>query len=371
MKYLQPFSLYEAAQPAGTSPIMDAMTNTPEGRDLAALCSSYRVDRTGKLVMMGMRGRTYIQEYPDDTWKHWVLATGRTYGEGFYPTLIECIRGCWTEYVMNSTSIRPPGMQIKEYKDLVTANLNLLEGQALSTEGLKEAFFRILCLRDGIKNPIRQPREIVDAPKWSRLMELFDVHESSGGGDFYDNQSAFRILTRDSQLVKLFLGANSDNNFPYQYCESHFTIRIKPGSKFKRDAHEYDNNNYYNNDYYIAGEVSQIPEYADLVFKGVAEILLKEAGIRIPAEFKDAIVSIKTAAANLILSHLDHASGSVHDLETDLLRIIQKMYPEYVPHEQASVMRKNFPNIWQRYVDEHPDPDSVRQNATLGDFGFF
>lgn len=181
MKHVKTFKLFEAAnRQSVTDEIVNALENTVEGKDLLALASSkgedgpYKPIKTGKVEINNLRGKTYITQLEDGKWYHAVYATGRTYGEGIYNSLNDCIRGVWIDFITSSNYIRPQGMNIKEYKKFVDQEINNLIGKNLSTveirKHLSKAYF-------GGKEPMTERAPIFSSPRWKQIFDFIGLEK--------------------------------------------------------------------------------------------------------------------------------------------------------------------------------------------------
>lgn len=202
---------------------MDAMVNTPAGKDLAAMATSYKVDRTGKLVITGLRGRTYVKSDPAGSrWIHWVEATGRSYAHGAAPTLEACLRDCWREFVLNSTTFRPQNfikggetskISLKDYVKIIDPVLSSLEGKALNQNDLRFEILKVV-KDDPSWNPIIDLKFIWD---WPQLKEVFDFIglEIENTGNMVGGWQHVRstIAANDDCLLNRILPSKENNRF--------------------------------------------------------------------------------------------------------------------------------------------------------------
>ncbi len=307
MRYLQSYILFENNNQ--DHPLMDAMKNTPAGRDLAAISSQYRVDRTGKLVISGLRGKTFIQELPGGVWKHWVVATGRTYGEGVYSTLEDCLRGCWRDYILYSTSIRPQGMNMKLYQDEISKNLHKFEGRELNHQEITKEALEILVSR--FKNPIRDASFIFNDPKWRQILALTgfeEVEPETGDWDFGTTRR-FRMFGESSLFVKVLIPDDligpvepnavlSRRNHILSNIGVSFAITVEPWEVFKISFD-------YRVNITIGGDSSMIPEYLESIWTN--KKLIKNIGTYEPhrddtPELVSAVSGMRKIAADMIVS---------------------------------------------------------------------
>ena len=196
MRYLETFQLFEAAtRQSVTDEIVNALENTIEGKDLLGLAAKpyrpgadeilYKARKTGRVEINNLRGKTYIEQLENGKWYHAVEATGRTYGEGIYDSLTDCIRGVWVEFITNSTSIRPQGMPIKEYKKFVDQEINNLIGKNLNIPETKKHFSKAYF---GGKEPMDEHSPIFSSPRWKQIFDFIGLAKRDGSISFRDSR---------------------------------------------------------------------------------------------------------------------------------------------------------------------------------------
>ena len=357
MRYLKSFGLYEAKKHPLEDILMDAMQNTVEGQDLSAVCNNrYRVDSKGKLVIEGLRGRTYIQQRADGSWEHWVLATGRVYGQGAYPTLGECLRGCWMDFILDSTSIRPKGMNMESFRTLVKNNLSEFEGQALGIADLRDKSVEIMH-RD-FQTPITSPRQLIDLPKWSAVLQLLGLEE-------IQNNGAYRLFPEDSVLVQIFFSPEElkDNYRLHNAIAYNIRINVHPWTVLK--ASEISP---YRLDLDIGGDEQDLPAFADKIWanKKFHKALLNFEGTYHANQDQVVMERIKLIRQIAVDVFNNVAAGRPPgDLQKMILSYMQGREFTFA---QAKMLRDAIPEIWQAYVDTHPDAEGVKYAPILGEF---
>jgi hypothetical protein len=356
MRYLQTYHLYEAKKHPLEDILMDAMQNTAEGQDLAAACNNrYRVDSKGKLVIEGLRGRTYIQQRADGSWEHWVLATGRVYGQGAYPTLGECLRGCWLDFLLDSTSIRPKGMNMESFRTLVKNNLGEFEGQALSVSGLRDKSVEIMH-RD-FQTPITNPKQLMDLPKWSTALQLLGLKEM--------NQAEYQLFSPDSGLVQIFFSPEELIKENYRLIRGisyHIQIQVHPWTILKAEVLPY------RLDLDIGGEGEDLPAFADTIWTGKKfhKALLDFDGVTYAGMDQEVLERIKLIRQIAVNVFNDVAAG--RPLGSFQEMILTFMQGRDFTFAQAKRIRDVMPEIWQAYVDTHPEAEDVKYAPILGEF---
>lgn len=360
MRYLQPYRLYEAA--ITEHPLLDGMRDTVGGRDLAALCGNdYRVDRAGKLVIEGLRGKTFVQQQYNGTWRHWVLATGRVYGEGVYATLEECLTGCWTDFVLNSTSIRPQEMNMKAYRDLIAANLSELQGKALNKEGLRVQV--VALIQRDFKHPIKDHSDFFNLPKWRPALDALGF-TSDPFGSFY-------LFHSTSAIANIFFTPEElESASPHQYTPlghrltMRFYVNVEYWEVLKMEIDPYSVT------LSVGGDLSTLPAFADEVWGGkrlhramTTTFMKAISGEDFPDEVKQRMLALREFGVQLLQKVA--AGGKVADMVSTLLPVMQG---KDFTFSQAKKISEVMPELWVEYIKTHPDPDSVKHSALLADF---
>ena len=357
MRYLKAFGLYEAKKHPLEDILMDAMQNTVEGQDLAAVCNNrYRVDSKGKLVIEGLRGRTYIQQKADGSWEHWVLATGRVYGQGVHPTLEECLRGCWMDFLLNSTSIRPKGMNMEAFRDLVNANLSEFAGQALGISDLRDKSVEIM--HRGMKTPIVSVDQFIKLPKWYPALQLLGLKMLQ-----YKTQQYYQLFSDDSALVQIFFSPEEleGNNYLKNALTYGVAIKLHPYPILKSSI------DYTGITIDIGGEDGGLSAFADSVWssKKLHKALVdKENSFwKNDQGVLDRWYLIRQIGAEVLKNVASGQSlGDFNDV------ILKAMQGREFTFAQAKTIRDTIPEIWQAYVDTHTDGDNVKYAPILGEF---
>lgn len=144
--------------------IMDAIRNSPEGRDLCAvmgiepgavnLANTFLLKRTGRVHVLSAGSKTYLEkdERSGTYYFESVSSFSGKFGREDYPTIPELLRGLWTNIVgKRSTSLGIKKDEIRKWMDS-----NITPGQGLEIRKLQERFI------------ISQGKELPD------LSEIFD-----------------------------------------------------------------------------------------------------------------------------------------------------------------------------------------------------
>jgi hypothetical protein len=324
MKYLKNFSLYEAkSKPVdpNVNLIKDAMANTSAGKDLAAVAKSYTVSSNARLVLNGLRGKTYVKEDPTGArWVHWVEATGRSYAHGAAPTLEACLRDCWKEFVLNSTTFRPNGMKVREYLGKIEPVLSSFEGKALNVADLQ--FEMIKILKDKTNwNPIRDPDFIFDRPD---LQDVFDFIGFKKKSEYFQyggfKTVVLELLGNESPLAQILPWDND-------YTRNEIEIRV--------DATPEDEYHYW--DWFsVGGDLSKRQEYKDRFIPDLIALL------NLP-EFRTGKPAIqKILAGKMLGAALNGDSTDVVDLLDDYMNDASKLAELPEPLRSQVMQKKGY-----------------------------
>ena len=324
MKYLKSFSLYEAkSKPVDprVDLIRDAMSNTSAGKDLAAVAKSYTVSSNARLVLNGLRGKTYVKEDPPGArWVHWVESTGRSYAHGSAPTLEACLRDCWKEFVLNSTTFRPQGMKINEYLGKIEPVLSSFEGKALNVADLQFKIMKILYVKTNW-NPIRDPSFVLDRPELQDVFDFVGLKKETE----YIQYGGFKtviydLLGNESPLAQILPWDND-------YTRNGVTIRIDATPE---DGYDY-------RDYFsIGGDLSKQQEYKDLFMPDLIALL------DLP-EFRTGKPAIqKILAARMLQAALNGDSTDVKDVLADYIDDASKMAELPEPLRSQVMQKKGY-----------------------------
>lgn len=364
MRYLQTYALFESIPPE--HPLLQAMQTAPGGLDLGALSTSFRVDRTGKLVIKGLRGRTYVQQQPDGTWKHWTLATGQVYGTGVYATLDECLAGCWMELVLNSQSFRPKGMRIETYQNLISSNLSALQGKGFKKDELRQQILDLI--GQDFNHQIQNAKDFYDLPKWRPTLEILGFSPKNDSNEiilFGSDSVIINLFLSSKELSKDFSLFPGDFNSYSNLVETCIRIDVKPWEVLKIQDYTFNTTALT-----IGGDISTLPAFADKVWGSkkfhtkLTDSFRKEiSGRGLSQDLKQRLFTMRQVGVQLLQKVA--GGGTRGDLISILLPIMQDR--NFSPSE-AGRINELMPELWQAYVAAHPDPDSVRLSPLLGNF---
>lgn len=348
MNHLKPYYIFESDN--SKLDLMDAMRNSSAGKDLVALGISYRVDRTGKLVIEGIRGKTYIQQQSDGSFKHWVYATGREYGVGIFSTLDECIRNCWREVLTDSgnfTDLRPKGMKIKEYKEKVLSDIHKLEGRSLEKSDLQFEILKIL-KNDPNWDPILTLKGILDRPDLKETFEFLGLRKITTGYDKIFEWTSYLILGKNSPIAKAF-GSDSEDA-----VEIH--IKTFPEEKFEIEPTHIANYMIFN----IGGDVSEIKNYSDKIIRSIASQLPDE---RHSKNFTDpingTIWNVASEIIKLSIQNVDMKEDKISEIIADHINDISLALKLNSPFKERVLKIKGF------------NDEDIKNLEISNDFGLF
>ena len=293
---------------------MDAMINTPAGKDLAAMARSYSVNSTGTLILEGLRGKTYVAQDPNrGGWNHWVVANSRTYGEGESPTLEECLRDCWREFVLNSVSFRPKGMKIKEYLDQITPHLHTFEGKGLDTYDLQWEIKKIL---DGTPNlnPIKDPRFVWDHPElqWTFDFIGLDKNPYYRRLDLGFSFASYGMLGDESPLAQIlpYEQKSRDNGF-------RVVIEAGPEDGYRK---------FDNGKFVFGGDVSKKQEYKERFIRDLIPLLRSQTTGQEEEQSPQAMLAA-TAIESALNGDVVNLATTVADLVHDVSKLVELPEP--------------------------------------------
>jgi hypothetical protein len=146
MKYIKTFIALNESHQDGLD-IIDALKNSPEGKDLVKIASSgdpnfnfdtaFEFKKTGRIWCIGMGAKTFIErrgnEYGFES-----ISQGKYYGAEFYPTIKECLRALWTN-LLGKKSI---GLGIKKDEFRKWIDANITPGQELSMNDISAEYLK-------------------------------------------------------------------------------------------------------------------------------------------------------------------------------------------------------------------------------------
>jgi len=382
MKYIKTYQLFEAAtRQSVTDEIVKALENTVEGKDLLALANRlttsgdlYKPRRTGRVEINNLRGKTYITQLPNGEWYHAVEATGRTYGEGVYNSLTDCIRGAWVDFITNSSSIRPKGMPLKMYKKFVDQEINNMMGKNLSIleirDHLSKSYF------DG-KTPMDWKSPIFSSPRWSQIFNLIGLEKTTRPPQ-WDSGSIISIAyipdhrdPPDSILRKLaeimIPGKGTVHKSLYS---NHFT-----GSHIEIVLYEYPKKielGYYH--IKIGDTIEKCKEIETIAAKKFIDNYseISEYMIRDNSDADNFVLRMLVDFVMNLVSIGMEGEDEIEINDTEFFQsIAQRMKDFNISAGVLANIRKKFPELWSIYKDlGGKDSGGLETAADLGELGF-
>jgi hypothetical protein len=384
MKHVKTFQLFEAAtRQSVTDEIVNALENTVEGKDLLALATRppekllsgspdpYKARKTGRVEINNLRGRTYITQLDDGKWYHAVEATGRKYGEGIYDSLTDCIRGMWTDFIVNSTSIRPKGMPLKMYAGFVNKEINNLIGKNLNTletrRFLSKAYF-------GGKEPMTEKSPIFSSPRWKQIFNFLGFGKKTnppawdGGGRmsiFYidDDKKSFKSsLNLAAEMI-----LPNDNSFHRSLYSSHFSSAL-----IEIIFNEYPEKMIFGHSHISIGDtIEKCKEVETIAAKRFIK-MYSEVDDSYLSRLNDPILKMFVDFAIGIFAKGMEGEDEIEMDDTIFFQSIAHRMKD-LPAEGLSRIRRNLPELWEIYkksVGGEATIDGIETLADLGDLGF-
>ena len=377
MKHVKTFKLFEAAtRQSVTDEIVNALENTIEGKDLLAIATRsseslagspdpYKARKTGRVEINNLRGKSYITQLDNGKWYHAVEATGRIYGEGTYDSLNDCIRGMWTDFIVNSTSIRPKGMPLKMYAGFVNKEINKLIGKNLSTAEIRrflsKAYF-------GGKEPMTENSPIFSSPRWKQIFNFLGFRKKitppawDGGG-----RMKIEYIDDDKKSFKSPLNLAAEIILPYQgsFSKSLYSLH------FAQDRIEIIFNEYPQKIIFGYRHIS----VGDTIEKcKEIETLAIEKFIKEHSEVSEND-SVLKMFINFAMDIFAMGTKGEDEIEMDDTIFFQSIAHRMkdLPAEGLSRIRRNLPQLWEIYtksVGDEATIDGIETLADLGDLGF-
>ena len=380
MKYIKTYQLFEAAtRQSVTDEIVKALENTVEGKDLLSLAYSstsgdlYKPRRTGRVEINYLRGKTYITQLENGKWYHAVEATGRTYGEGIYDSLTECIRGVWIDFITNSTSIRPKGMPLKMYKKFVDQEINNMMGKNLSIleirSHLSKSYF------DG-KTPMDWKSPIFSSPRWIQILDFIGFKRTAESPR-WDSRSKIIInyIQDDIKSPKSILRTLAEIMVPTggtvlkSLYSEHFVgnIEIIFYEYPKKLELSYSS-------IQIGDTIEKYKEIETIAAKRFVDHYSEIGGYLIRNN-SDADIFVLKMLVGFVMNLVSIGMEGEDEIEIndDLFfqSMAQRMKDLNIPAEVLVKIRKKLPELWNIYKDlGGKDPGGLETMADLGELGF-
>ena len=154
--------------------IIQALRDTPEGRDLVAIAggrdfeSIFEHKRTGRVYSTVFGSKMYMDKGVDGNYCWQALSNGKIFAQGCFRTITECIRDYWS-YVA-SNYLRVGGKAKQEAKEILKRDIPI--GSGLNLEQIERAY------RNSKGIPEIDLNEILNTPTYKILEGLFGATSS-------------------------------------------------------------------------------------------------------------------------------------------------------------------------------------------------
>ena len=316
MKHIKEFKALNEAKEDGLE-IMDALVNTPEGKDLVSLIcirhktfsDSFEMKRTGRVHIIGGGSKTYIDKF-GDVYGYESVSQGKPFGRETFNTISELLRGIWSN-IISKQLVVPIGHK----KDVIRSwvESNILPGEELTVDDIEAKYID--------SNNLHLPdlsRIEKESKLFSRLNSVFNVSLTKNSDDFYSLGFQFNkwgIFTFESKkypnsapsplsvyIKSKFSGKSSCLNTKITLANSD-TI-IKDFEKFMKPIIE-------NIERFIINWDLNNPEILSALIKFIIE------------GNNDDIISLSTIADLIIAKNEFRTMNKVKDTYPELWRIIQ------------------------------------------------
>ena len=140
MKHIKGFKALNESKEDGLE-IMNALVNTPEGKDLVSLIcirhktfsDSFEMKRTGRIHIIGGGSKTYIDKF-GDVYGYESVSQGKPFGRETFNTIAELLRGIWSN-IISKQLVVPIGHK----KDVIRSwvESNILPGEELTVDDIE------------------------------------------------------------------------------------------------------------------------------------------------------------------------------------------------------------------------------------------
>jgi hypothetical protein len=397
MKYIKTYQLFEAAtRQSVTDEIVNALENTVEGKDLLSLARSstsgdlYKPRRTGRVEINYLRGKTYITQLENGKWYHAVEATGRTYGEGVYDSLTECIRGLWIDFITNSTSIRRMGsMPIKTYKKFVDQEINNIMGKNLTIPQIRKHFSKAYF---GGKEPMDNTSPIFSSPRWKQILDFIGLEKEIsdsrikirsksfpwGVWDYVGGKSDSPLLQLADMLLKTSEISSHKGASLYDLHFRKAPIELVFDAVPRKMEVDYQGDCVV---IYIGDTIEKSKEIETIAAKEFIELksavdsnyIDEELPVSKQTQTYEILKAFVKLAMNIFAKGMDGEDEIEIEInDTSFLELIAKELKDLsIPAESLNSIRKKLPELWNIYKDlGGKDPGGLETMADLGELGF-
>jgi len=170
MQYIKPFNQFSINE-ALENPleIIQALRDTPEGRDLVAIAGDYDFEvifehkRTGRVYSTVFGSKMYMDKGVDGNYCWQSLSNGQIFAQGCFRTITECIRDYWSYVASNYLGIG--GKTKQEAKEILKRDIPI--GSGLNLEQIERAY------RNSKGIPEIDLNDILNTPAYKVLERLF------------------------------------------------------------------------------------------------------------------------------------------------------------------------------------------------------
>jgi hypothetical protein len=141
MRYLKTFNSLNESYQDGVD-IMEAIKNTPEGRDLQKIilgysfATSFDIKRTGRVYLKNYGSKTSVERIANGRYSITSLSNGVPFWTEYYDSIPELLRGAWSNAV--AKKITEQGMKKDDIRRWVTDNIN--PGSELSIKEIHDRY---------------------------------------------------------------------------------------------------------------------------------------------------------------------------------------------------------------------------------------
>ena len=143
LKHFSQFAINEAL--GNPLEIVEALRNTPEGRDLVAIVnpaynpeSIFEPKRTGRVYSTSFGSKMYMDKNEMGSYCWQALSNGKIFAQGCFPTITECIRDYWAYVATNYLGIG--GKAKQEAREILKRGIPV--GRGLNLEEIGRASCR-------------------------------------------------------------------------------------------------------------------------------------------------------------------------------------------------------------------------------------
>ncbi len=170
MIHIKPFNQFAINEALGNPlEIVEALRNTPEGRDLVAIAGGrnfediFEPKRTGRVYSTVFGSKMYIDKNEMGNYCWQALSNGKIFAQGCFRTIPECIRDYWSYVASNYLGVG--GKPKQEAKEILKRDIPI--GSGLTLEQIEKVYRNA----KGIKEV--DIKDILNTPTYKILEGLF------------------------------------------------------------------------------------------------------------------------------------------------------------------------------------------------------